>query len=346
MANISSCVFVALISAAAASPPTLGALKQSLITAPGGFSQSCAGPATCGCGGAPGDDWTGVYTGTLADKHELAFSGNSSASLAASYSSGNVSNNSSCAVGMGYATMAAHDSFPATAAFSLGSTNGGWKETFLITNAAHTGQAGVMQFIVNVAGRLDATGITGLAAIETEAYKNNAAVLPSHKWSVATSGGPPFTVGLDVSEAVNFTVPFTFGTSFTLGVYVDCRAGQRSSGANPTISTSTVMLSQFSWGGISGILFNGAPITGSSISSGTGIDWNQPVQPDICPADINNDGVVDDTDFSLFVVAYNILDCADPAMPAGCPSDINSDGAVDDADFTIFVVAYNELLCP
>ncbi len=65
-----------------------------------------------------------------------------------------------------------------------------------------------------------------------------------------------------------------------------------------------------------------------------------------CPADLNGDGQVDDADFSIFVVAYNLLDCADPAMPAGCPADLNGDGIVDDADFVNFVAAYNELLCP
>lgn len=65
-----------------------------------------------------------------------------------------------------------------------------------------------------------------------------------------------------------------------------------------------------------------------------------------CPCDLNQDGFVDDSDFVLFVGAYNILDCADPAMPAGCPTDFNGDSLVDDADFVIFVAAYNELVCP
>lgn len=65
-----------------------------------------------------------------------------------------------------------------------------------------------------------------------------------------------------------------------------------------------------------------------------------------CPADFNHDGLVEDSDFTIFVAGYNILDCADPAMAAGCPADINGDGFVDDADFTLFVVAYNALLCP
>ncbi len=65
-----------------------------------------------------------------------------------------------------------------------------------------------------------------------------------------------------------------------------------------------------------------------------------------CPCDLNHDGLVEDADFSIFVLAYNLLDCADPSMPAGCPADFNHDGIVEDADFVIFLAAYNELLCP
>ena len=65
-----------------------------------------------------------------------------------------------------------------------------------------------------------------------------------------------------------------------------------------------------------------------------------------CPADFNHDNQVDDSDFTVFVVGYNLLDCADPSMTPGCPADVNYDGFVDDADFVVFVAAYNELLCP
>ncbi len=65
-----------------------------------------------------------------------------------------------------------------------------------------------------------------------------------------------------------------------------------------------------------------------------------------CPWDLNNDGVVTDDDFQVFVLAYNILDCADPTMPLGCPSDFTFDRIVNDDDFLPFVQAYNDLLCP
>ncbi|HEX8877955.1 MAG TPA: immunoglobulin domain-containing protein [Phycisphaerales bacterium] len=65
----------------------------------------------------------------------------------------------------------------------------------------------------------------------------------------------------------------------------------------------------------------------------------------LCPADLDCNTLVDDEDFQIFVVAYNILDCADPSMPAGCPSDLNADAIVDDLDFQVFVLAYNALVC-
>lgn len=64
-----------------------------------------------------------------------------------------------------------------------------------------------------------------------------------------------------------------------------------------------------------------------------------------CASDFNCDGFVDDADFSVFSVAYNLLICDDPAMPPTCPADINGDGVVDDVDFTFFAVAYDALLC-
>jgi hypothetical protein len=65
-----------------------------------------------------------------------------------------------------------------------------------------------------------------------------------------------------------------------------------------------------------------------------------------CPWDLNNDGVVNDDDFQIFVLAYDILDCNDGTMPVGCPSDFDFDRIVNDLDFQAFVLAYNELLCP
>ncbi|MBS0187599.1 MAG: hypothetical protein JSS51_05990 [Planctomycetes bacterium] len=63
-----------------------------------------------------------------------------------------------------------------------------------------------------------------------------------------------------------------------------------------------------------------------------------------CPADLNNDGFVDDADFVAFAAAYNELIC--PTLPGLCMADLNDDGVVEDADFVIFAAAYDALLCP
>lgn len=66
----------------------------------------------------------------------------------------------------------------------------------------------------------------------------------------------------------------------------------------------------------------------------------------LCTGDLNEDGIVEDSDFVLFAASYNLLECSDSSIPAGCPADFNGDGFVDDADFVIFVGAYDALVCP
>lgn len=74
-----------------------------------------------------------------------------------------------------------------------------------------------------------------------------------------------------------------------------------------------------------------------------------------CDADFNGDGLVEDSDFQFFVLAYNELLCEEDPGGGGpaartsepdCPCDLNGDRFVDDSDFVLFVASYNELLCP
>ncbi|MBY0111354.1 MAG: hypothetical protein K2Y21_00925 [Phycisphaerales bacterium] len=62
----------------------------------------------------------------------------------------------------------------------------------------------------------------------------------------------------------------------------------------------------------------------------------------VCVGDLNGDGQVDDADFQVFVVNYDLL----VVPPASMASDLNRDAQVDDADFQVFVVAYDALICP
>ena len=63
-----------------------------------------------------------------------------------------------------------------------------------------------------------------------------------------------------------------------------------------------------------------------------------------CPADLNDDGFVDDTDFVLFAQAYDLFAC--DAQTAYCAGDLEGDGFVDDTDFVFFAQAYDLFACP
>lgn len=62
-----------------------------------------------------------------------------------------------------------------------------------------------------------------------------------------------------------------------------------------------------------------------------------------CPADLNNDRFVDDSDFVLFSNAYQLLVCP---TSGSCAGDLNNDDFVDDSDFVLFAAAYEQLSCP
>ncbi|MBS0187926.1 MAG: hypothetical protein JSS51_07645 [Planctomycetes bacterium] len=109
--------------------------------------------------------------------------------------------------------------------------------------------------------------------------------------------------------------------------------------------------SNFSWDaageGCRGVRNIGAPDASSGTDVFNGFVARFAFTDDaFCFADLNNDGTVEDADFVLFVMSYNVLDCTDPEIPLGCPSDLNHDRRVDDADFVAFLAAYNELICP
>lgn len=65
----------------------------------------------------------------------------------------------------------------------------------------------------------------------------------------------------------------------------------------------------------------------------------------LCPADLNNDVVVDDLDFHHFVISCKILDYDDAAMPIGFLGDFTLDSIVNDDNFLSFVQAYNAARC-
>jgi hypothetical protein len=128
--------------------------------------------------------------------------------------------------------------------------------------------------------------------------------------------------------------PITFGQSFTLGVYAVAIAGQRSSGASESVSTSALDFSGagVTWSGVVGVQSASGPVTGYTISSGTGIDWSMSV--DACPSsrgDANCDGSIDFFDIDPFLTALFDLSAYEATYCGGaiCTADGDCSGSID-----------------
>lgn len=338
-------------------------ISQLTLVSPGGFVQAGSTLTAQGSIGWPGDDLAPFVLNAGSDFEEGSFAGLGVVARNAASSGANSNSSSSGTVGMGYALLDASNNAPNSAQGPFGLANGGWKETFTITHPSHNGQAGTLQFTVDVSGFLKATGFAGSASIRIAPYKDNSTVLSNSffnpgdstplgtdrqygNWAIATFAANS-TETLPVNGTATFGIPFTFGTPFTVGVYGWARAGMRSQSGVQGNSTALVENGVITWGGILGVFAGSTPVTaGSTVIGASGKDWGPGTQPpDPCPGDFNNDGFVDDADFVIFAASYNILDCADPSMPPNCPGDMNGDGFVDDADFVDFAFAYNNLVC-
>lgn len=320
---------------------------------PGGFGQAGAFSVTNG-NISPGADLQ-TMLGTPQDFEEAAFGPNASTLVSASYSGAGITNSMSATFGFGYLNADGADTFPDSATFSAAVANGGWKETFTVTHPTLAGN-GYLVFRVRGKGSIHANGLTGSGILLANPFKNDQNI-PVNPYFDAGGSDPVGGINqyarfghasFGVATSRNFdgvttmSVPLTFGVQFNLGVYALVSAGQRSSGGVGGSSNVTIH-AEFTWDGLVGVFNDAGPVSGATVISGSGKNWTGSAAP--CAADFNGDGLVDDSDFVVFVAGYNILDCADPAMPAGCPADVNADGFVDDADFVLFASAYNTLIC-
>ena len=141
-----------------------------------------------------------------------------------------------------------------------------------------------------------------------------------------------------------YTATGTVSVGFPATLYLELTVNADASNHPNQTGLATVHYGRLYWNGITDVKINDVSVPGVTAISESGTNWGVPVT--LCAGDLNGDNLVDDSDFVLFVGAYNILDCADPAMPVGCPADLNNDGFVDDSDFVQFVASYDLLVCP
>jgi len=179
-----------------------------------------------------------------------------------------------------------------------------------------------VRFIVRATANGNISPYTGLAEVAFTSCVSPIVASPGNK-GICPGGSIEFTA------AVNGTPPFSYQWRFN-GNPIDPLVN--SSATKPTLEITNV---RDEVAGTYDCVVTGP--CSSGISPGATLS--------VCTSDLTCDGQVDDSDFQLFVFAYNTLDCVDPTMPLGCPADLNEDGVVDDADFVIFIAAYNQLVC-
>lgn len=276
------------------------AMSQTGITAPGGFAQTGAYSASVGSTLSPGSDVRSIlnYTGTVVQ--EQSFSGNTNATSTSSYSGEGATNTAFAQATMGVLHLSASNDAPNSSSFARALANGGWNESFTISDPAHNGQSGFTLVKINVNGTLYAQGFAGSSNLGVTGYKdhsqltiyNGAGAYFSRgqsdlistdrqyaSWSASSYGYSENVASRTINDSITLAVPITYGTPFTLGIYAAGSAGMRSSSGVAGNSLANLDFSNtLSWGGIMSVLDNtGAPVTGYSLISGTGIDWANPV---------------------------------------------------------------------
>ncbi|MFO0832424.1 MAG: hypothetical protein U0637_11375 [Phycisphaerales bacterium] len=325
-----------------------GQFSQATAPAPGGFAQAGAYPSSNGCLGSvlPGEDMS--LCGQGADFHQQAFTGNASASASAANNTpgpnGPINQSIAGTAGLGSVRAQGSNAYTDYANFATAAFQGGWNELFTVNHPALNGQGGFLVFQLRARGQLHTQGLSGSALVEVTPYKDHAALQtnpyfdPSGsdivgttyqygRWGLASFGLPDNRA---VDATVTMSVPITFGTPFTLGVYARAFATQRSSGGFNDPSSDWLDFSQHGveWAGITAVRnAGGSVVSGVTIVSGSGVDWNSPVGA--CDSiDFNGDGLFPDTaDIDDFLTVFS----GGPCSTGTCADiDFNNDGLFPD----------------
>ncbi|MBS0186828.1 MAG: agmatine deiminase family protein [Planctomycetes bacterium] len=182
--------------------------------------------------------------------------------------------------------------------------------------------AGVMHCIVmHVPGHLGAAGANGLCPTAHIAALN-----------------APVTL----TPGQVFQIPFLTDDDKNIGT-VDLHFSANGGASFPlTLATNLVDNGAYNWTVPNNPTAKGRiRITVRDLDGNAGTDINDvnfTIAGTPCPADLNLDGLVDDSDFVQFAAAYDEFQSA--------IGDFNSDGYTDDSDFVIFAGAYDSFACP
>jgi hypothetical protein len=134
------------------------------------------------------------------------------------------------------------------------------------------------------------------------------------------------------------TFDFIFGEPFTLSgrlqTYFDLFNPEASAG---TLDVNLDLSNSAYWGGISAIRNGlGQVVTNSTITSASGVQWGNGIDPRVLLGDFDASGQINIADFSMLAARFN------EAVTPWTAGDATGDGRVSIADFSILAAHFNQ----
>lgn len=194
----------------------------------------------------------------------------------------NVTGSAHGTTGFGLIKLYADYAAPNSAQFPAFRATGGWKDTLTIipANPALNGTSGSFTANLHIDGTLQAlAGFNSSAGFSIGAYKDQTFLPGTWNYTYSGQGQVGFPYNQSVNTTITFVVPFTYGQSFTLGIYGLAWARTASSAGVTAINTGySDFYNTVTWSGITGL-------TDYTVNSDSGIDWSSAVIPE--PASVS-----------------------------------------------------------
>ena len=246
------------------------------VPSPGAFAMSTAG------------GWTGSGTGILNLDNRSLFPATDQVSVglgvqstSAAYQSIPGNNAAAQAIAdVGIFKIAANY-FDATGGFhdhTEAIADAGWLDFYTISDATHTGQNGVLTFLVHADGQFTgAGGATWALGVSSNNALDFSTTEGACDWRFVGSSPCPLNINSDYLVSV----PFVFGTGFEMMIRSFTRAGLPSIGPSgpPNLGTDVNFLNTIYWAGIQSVKVGGQSIDGYSISAASGADYTHSFAP-------------------------------------------------------------------
>jgi PEP-CTERM motif len=223
-----------------------------------------------------------------------------SASINSTFDALNYSASAQGKVKPGVMNLQSTSTGPAAVQFPTGAAQGGWTDQLDITGQP-SGTSGIFVFKVHVDGDLDASGLFARPGFTVTPYLNGNLLARNTQFDSLNPDpviGSPESLGyqsriwfnpgsdsvptLTVNGDVFFAIPFTFGTSFDLGLYAYTYSSNGSFGPNFTVNNNqSLFQSTIALDGIEEVLAgpSDTPVTGYTIAAASGLNYAESQVP-------------------------------------------------------------------